>query len=318
MGHRDSAGNSLFGRSNLPDASPANIQTFFGTHNGILGGVSDVGLLNLVWFDAAPSPPKFCSQGTIDSPKLAHLAITSAGTVAIVFLASPAANLTHLLEFTSFNAFRDWYHDPSSTSTSGAGHPAPKHHMVPGRAKQLGANAICFTLLQEDGDIFTWGDARHHRCLGRPVSAESPAEQPGLVDALAGVPIAKVASKGWMSAAVSRGRDLYVWGRSPPGSTQRIRALPSDGGDEAEEVKLVEIEDGLDVLDVGVGAGHIVALAEGERVFAAGENDNGQLGLGYDTPEFVEAWTEVEGLRGKNVVEVTCGDRTSFVLVKAS
>lgn len=41
--------------------------------------------------------------------------------------------------------------------------------MVPGRAKQLVAFATGFVLLTETGEVFTWGDARHERCLGRPV-----------------------------------------------------------------------------------------------------------------------------------------------------
>lgn len=116
-----------------------------------------------------------------------------------------------------------------------------------------------------------------------------------------------------MSAALSRDKDAYMWGKERPREgTQKIAALP--GND--EDLQLVDLGDGVDVIDIGVGSGHAVVVASNGRVFAAGENDNGQLGLEADSAEFESDWREVKGLRGKKVKSIWCGDNTSLVLVE--
>ncbi|KAI9870713.1 MAG: hypothetical protein M1830_003890 [Pleopsidium flavum] len=120
-----------------------------------------------------------------------------------------------------------------------------------------------------------------------------------------------------MTGAVSRDGDLYVWGGrsgSSSGSGEgRISCLPSA----EDEVALVDIEGGVDVVDVGVGAGHILALTGDGRVFAVGLNRNGQLGIGEESG-FCEDWVEVplEFGERKKVVGVECGYWSSFVLVR--
>lgn len=136
-----------------------------------------------------------------------------------------------------------------------------------------------------------------------------------------------------MTGAVSRDGDVYVWGRQPPGMDGggRIRCLPGAGGtihkSEGEdvdgdegEVALVDIDGGVDVVDVGVGAGHVLALTRAGRVFGVGENKNGQLGVGEGQGRgFCETWIEVpigtEKDR-KSVVWVDCGYWSSFVLLR--
>ncbi|KAL2352071.1 regulator of chromosome condensation 1/beta-lactamase-inhibitor protein II [Cryomyces antarcticus] len=166
--------------------------------------------------------------------------------------------LTHISEFSSFDDFVQWYDRPADSYPTA-------HYMLHGRAKQLIANETSFTLLTETGEVYTWGDARH-RSLGRTPTAHMPAEKPGVVDALGGLKIGKIVSGGWMGAALAEGGSLYLWGTTTPGTADAINALPS--GD--EEVALVDIPaslgmhgeeaDDFEVLDVGVGDGHIVAV----------------------------------------------------------
>lgn len=138
-----------------------------------------------------------------------------------------------------------------------------------------------------------------------------------------------------MTSAVSRDGDLYVWGRQPPGVDEgkRIRCLPGaprtskNGAAEGEEVEagegevaLVDIDGGVDVVDVGVGAGHILALTRDGRVFGVGDNMNGQIGIGEGHGRgFCEDWVEMpigpENER-TDVVRVDCGYWSSFVLVR--
>ena len=139
-----------------------------------------------------------------------------------------------------------------------------------------------------------------------------PAESPGAIPSLGGIPIEKVAAGGWIGAAVSQDRDLYVWG-GRAGEERKIKALPDLLDD--EPVRLVDINGGVDILDVGVGSGHVLALtAEGE-VWAAGDGECGQLGTGGR--RFEEDWIRIRGDwedRGK-VVGVGCGFWCSWIVV---
>lgn len=133
-----------------------------------------------------------------------------------------------------------------------------------------------------------------------------------------------------MTGVVSRYGDLYVWGRQPPGMDEgnRIGCLPGASrttnmsAEEFEEgeVALVDIDGGVDVVDVGVGAGHILALTRDGRIFGVGDNRNGQVGIGKGQGRgFCENWMEVPigAEQGKAVImRVVCGYWSSFVLVR--
>lgn len=79
----------------------------------------------------------------------------------------------------------------------------------------------------------------------------------------------------------------------------------------------MDIDGGIDVLDVSVGSGHIVALTIDGRIWTVGRGHNGQLGRG-DKREFEDDWIEV-GLRlerNRKVEAVHCGPWSSFLLVR--
>ena len=111
---------------------------------------------------------------------------------------------------------------------------------------------------------------------------------------------------------MSEDSDLYIWG-GQAGEAKKMNALPrpSDGA----EVVLVDIDGGVDVVDVGVGSGHILALTRDGKVWVTGEGEYGQLGTG--TKAFEEDWLQVRGEWEGNgrVVEVDCGVWYSWVLV---
>jgi alpha-tubulin suppressor-like RCC1 family protein len=129
---------------------------------------------------------------------------------------------------------------------------------------------------------------------------------------LGGIPIRKTAVGGWVGAAVSEDNDLYIWG-GQAGDRNRVSALPSPADD--EEVKLVDINGGVDVIDVGVGSGHVVALTADGEVWVAGEGEYGQLGTGGQ--DFEEDWVRVRGdWEGKGkVVAVGAGVWCSWIMV---
>ncbi|KAF2808718.1 RCC1/BLIP-II [Mytilinidion resinicola] len=192
---------------------------------------------------------------------------------------------------------------------------------------QLEAGATFFTLLLDNGEVFTWGDPRYPQCLGRTVDDDAPATTPTRVPYIEGIRIKKIGSGGWMSGALGSeldGGELYIWGRSEPGFESKISALSKE--DDDTHVHVVEVRiDGMeaDVVNFGIGAGHLIVAASSDTnnsevrraVLACGQGDFGQLGIGKRA-DFVEKLTEIPCLRGSVVCNVACGSKTSFVVVK--
>ncbi|CAK4034687.1 Hypothetical predicted protein [Lecanosticta acicola] len=264
------------------------LRSGFGDHEGMLGCLDDDGHLHLVCHKAdSEKGPELVSQSDDDSPLLGNVCYSSSGRVALSFKQAPNSNLCHVAEFACLEIFQRWFADPSSLSNY------PQcHYMLPGRPKQLLASTGTFILLMENGEVFTWGDGRY-QSLGRPVTGDGAvsADKPGALEALGGLQITKVATGGWMNAALSKDGALYVWGTTSPEAAGGIECL---GASDSGEVSLVEIPDSngepLDVLDVALGDNHIAVGVEGGRLFMVGDNQNGQLGL--DEKDFIADWRE--------------------------
>lgn len=190
--------------------------------------------------------------------------------------------------------------------------PATATHFIQTPLISLLASATSFTALTASKEVLTFGSALHPQSLGRDPTASHSANSPCAIPFLGGIPIAKVAVGGWVGAALSEDRDLYIWG-GRAGEDRRMKALPRLSDDEA--VRLVDINGGVDILEVGVGSGHVIALtAEGE-VWAAGYGEFGQLGTGER--RFEGDWVRVRGeWEGKGkVVGLGCGVWCSWVVV---
>ncbi len=183
--------------------------------------------------------------------------------------------------------------------------------------------------------IYTWGDARHSHLARLPSDLE-PASIPTPLRCLKDViEIIKISTKGWLSAVVCADNDCYVWGGRPGEKEREIAAFSRPRTEERQEeegeedesdekqlrlmdVRLVNVEEGADVHDVGVGDGWVMLLTKSSRkVWAWGSGKWGQLGLGKQT-EWEGDWTEIkcEEWKGKRVVGVDCGYWNSFVMVK--
>lgn len=119
-----------------------------------------------------------------------------------------------------------------------------------------------------------------------------------------------------MCAGISQENDLYLWGgEAGTSGEEQIKCLPERTEEESKMVKWVEIAGG-DVLDVGIGDGHIIALTSDNEVWVCGRGSEGQLGLGRGI-WFAEQWREVEHKWGGGVVVgVVAGGWGSWVVVK--
>jgi len=299
------------------NAQGSDFVSSFGDHNGMLGALGKMGCVYVL--EISPERSNTASSDLVslstDGPHVGHLALAGNGRVAITFIQAPNSQLTHIVEFITFSAFKAWYINPADERN----YPV-KHHMVPGRVQQLVANATAFICLMDAGGVYTWGDARF-RNLGRRSTALGdehvvPAAEPGIVEALGGIKITKISAGGWVMGALSEDGAAYIWGARTPGTEKSIRPLTTVEGD---GVVLVEIQepadsDPFDVVDLTIGNGHAVVLCEGGKVFGIGENRYGQLGCGT-RQDFYESWVKV--IRN-GALSAEAGPKCTFVRVRAS
>ncbi|XP_053514981.1 RCC1 domain-containing protein 1 isoform X4 [Artibeus jamaicensis] len=77
------------------------------------------------------------------------------------------------------------------------------------RARRLELGTEHALLLDEAGQVYSWGGGRHGQ-LGHGTLEAEP--EPRLLEALQGLPMAEVAAGGWHSVCVSGAGELYTWG----------------------------------------------------------------------------------------------------------
>jgi alpha-tubulin suppressor-like RCC1 family protein len=138
---------------------------------------------------------------------------------------------------------------------------------------------------------------------------DSPATIPCVVEDLLDLPtgsIRKISSGGYVTAALTEGNDLYVWG-GRPGLTKLLEDLTG--------APMPVDFDGQDVLDVAVSMNHMIALTTGGKLFVVGDGSNGQLGL--DIKELA-TWKEVTlPLKdNRRIAGVHTGYKNSLVVVE--
>ncbi|KAH7122400.1 regulator of chromosome condensation 1/beta-lactamase-inhibitor protein II [Dendryphion nanum] len=273
--------------------------------------------------DQTPTPKAPISDIIPFKPNsnIEHISTTGGGTTYITLL--PLSNFafgrTYITHFHSLWDFRTWLRDavPGPVST----------HQIPS-CTQLVSNATTTTALTGDGQVYTWtADPRYPRCLGRVADASEPPGNPHVVPYLSETKVRKVTAGGYMTAAISEDGELFLWGQACPGTDGELEVLRMNMGDEDEDdyVKCVPIYiDGREarVKDVAIGSGHIIVAAEVEldgvcsrAVFAAGQGESGQLGMGIKL-NFTEAFERIEGLDGREVMDLAAAGWSSWVLLK--
>ena len=215
-----------------------------------------------------------------------------------------------------YPSFASMVKDPGGAST---------WYTLPSTPVKLLAGETCFAALLSGpaASVYTWGDGRHSH-LGRVLTPAASSTRPLLVDHLGGIPVKTFSIGGWITAAVSVYNDLYMWG-GRPGEHGRIKALPDAGRRQEDdaEVSLVDVDGGVDVVDVAVGSGHVIALTADGRLWAVGRNENGQLGvISSESTAFVEDWMPVvlkstsSGVCSGKVVSVHAGALNTYVVVR--
>ncbi|CAD6442525.1 3a800312-28ac-4f89-b76f-8c28b81778ec [Sclerotinia trifoliorum] len=187
---------------------------------------------------------------------------------------------------------------------------------------QLVSNSTTFSALAQEGNVYTWGDER-------------PASHPTHIQSLTSLPtgpIQKLSSSGPLTAALTSGHDLYIWGRTntpsiipelsfPPPSSSLSQSSHSSSPSPSNNYDPIPLDiHGADILDFSIGENHMLVLTTEGEVYVIGENGNGQLGLGEEEKGRCEEWRLVgldfgEGSR-KRCVGVWAGYKCSFVFVE--
>jgi alpha-tubulin suppressor-like RCC1 family protein len=193
---------------------------------------------------------------------------------------------------------------------------------------QLLGNATTSIALTEAGEVFTWTqDPRYPKLLGRVADADTPANVPHQIQYLSETNIIQIASGGYLTAALSSDGELFLWGQNCPGTTGCLKVLQQSDEDDVDKfVKCVEItinDKEAKVTHVAIGSGHVIVAAEtagrGGRMeraaFVMGQGESGQLGIGR-TPELVEEFTEVPGLKGKKVVQMRASGWNCWIVTE--
>ncbi|KAF2090179.1 hypothetical protein K490DRAFT_63050 [Saccharata proteae CBS 121410] len=307
----------------LGHASASNIEapavplhSFFGDDNGLHGAVGADHQLYLFKEKPDHREPNFILWSKPGrTPNISHVAIAGNGTIAMTTTTTTTTTTTEsttppgfdIHTFSNHSAFLNFFRSPSSPSSL-------SHHIPTSPPLSLAAGATTFTL-HTPTSIHTWtADARHTRFLGRTPTPLTPYDEPHPIPGLEGLFITKIASRGWNSAALSKQGGLYTWPQAKPDESREVPE-PLEG-EEGEEVHLQDVGEEGDVVDFGVGVGHVVLVMGDGRVFGIGEEGFGRLGLGGEGRGVRREWVEVEGLRGREVEGVVCGELATFVTVR--
>ncbi|GJP73551.1 hypothetical protein CLOP_g4251 [Closterium sp. NIES-67] len=156
-------------------------------------------------------------------------------------------------------------------------------------------------LVTRRGEVFCWGEEGGGR-LGQ--GRERDLEHPKLVEGLDGVQMDEVACGSFVTLALSRAGEVFLWGDG-----RRCRGLLGVGGyeDMPQWVprRVGGALDGVHLVQVACGPWHVAAVAATGQLFTFGDGTFGALGHG--NCDIVSAPKEVEALRGVRVSRVACG-----------
>lgn len=124
------------------------------------------------------------------------------------------------------------------------------------------------------------------------------------ITSLSGLNVTKIATADRHSLAIADGK-LYAAGSNSLGQLGM--------GDENECKTFVEVTSlsGKYVTDIACSGYHSMIIADG-KVYTSGYNDYGQLGVGNIS--YVNKFTEVNSLSGKNVTAIACGNSHSMAI----
>jgi alpha-tubulin suppressor-like RCC1 family protein len=178
---------------------------------------------------------------------------------------------------------------------------SPTPHQVPGLSgvRQVAAGGDFTVALRSNGEVWTWG-ANDHGQLGdgTRTGRTTPARN------LAGYGITQV-SAGEQHALARRPGSVWAWGANYAGQL--------GNGSAADSATPVIVDRRTqNATQIIAGAYHAFSVDPDGSLWAWGENNSGELGLGTAGPQPVRTPQKVPGLAG--VTQLTAGFETSMAL----
>lgn len=258
---------------------------------------------------------------TTNSP--VPVATSTFGALVGVFIASIATstNGSHAVGLSSDGKIYAWGLNGGGQLGNGGGFPTK----IPVATKMdgvlagvtitaLAAGGTHTAALGSDDRVYTWGANSSGQLGDGTADSRSSPVRVSTAAALSDVSVAAVAAGANHTATVGRNGKVYTWGSS--GSGQLGDGAPEGGSSSVPvAVRATGVLAGVTVTTVSAGTSHTVALGSNGKVYAWGDNTQGQLGrpdVAYtSTPQAVD---DTGALAGVTVVAVAAGSRHSVAL----
>ncbi|XP_068567720.1 probable E3 ubiquitin-protein ligase HERC3 [Cebidichthys violaceus] len=132
---------------------------------------------------------------------------------------------------------------------------------------------------------------------------------PKPLEALCNIPVSQIACGSQHSVALTKGGQVYTWGRDSRGQLGLGRSEP--GASSPQHIRSLSA---LPLVQVAAGGEQSFALSVSGAVFGWGANDRRQLGLGDTTDRPTP--TPVRYLNTKKTISISCGKDHAAILTK--
>ncbi|KAK8165489.1 hypothetical protein BKA80DRAFT_254174 [Phyllosticta citrichinensis] len=298
------------GKDNERDAAPPSLHSFFGTHDGCRGAVTSESKLFLFPEGSKLSDESMTMTCSATDFRCTHVAVNGVGRTVVAVpppdthtKTSPTS--TRLWEFSSLDEFIAFARRPSNNLPTPPQRPCTSHTISNAPLRALHAGQT-FHLAHTASSLESWStDLRHASSVGRPTD-EIPCTSPSPVtgfssnnddnddaddddDDSTAPAKAATCTNSHLAAALTRDGSAYIWGKhgadDPLDADADSRlalfaAAEADGWSPPDGPLPVAIDALPDeqLVDVAVGAAHVVLLDRTRGVWVAGGDAEGQLG----------------------------------------
>lgn len=123
--------------------------------------------------------------------------------------------------------------------------------------------------------------------------------------------VAAVSAGEGFSLALASDGTVWVTGKNDVGQIG-FGGTAADPTNDLKAFTKLQFFDNKDIVAIAAGRHHSLVLSSDGRVYASGENGNGQLGLGNTADAYT--FTEVSSLAGKKIVAVSAGQAHSLAI----
>lgn len=196
-------------------------------------------------------------------------------------------------------------------------HDFPNHQKI---KKLVSGDEHCL-ILTSNGDLFSLGCGLRGALGHGDVNSSGTPKQ---IEALAGLKIIDIGAGSFHSVAVSSFGDVYSWGWNTKGqlglpkvAQHTFKNLSESHQQVFTTPQLLDLEDDNEAIKaVFCGSKHTILRTERNRLFVAGLNNYGQLGLCNDHTEDVDKFTEMPVKDLSDNTRIVCGYWSTYLIQK--